>query len=159
MDKNKVPDNFTIQLAFVDALPVLFFGMNCILLGQKCSSHLFTIGAILCLAGGAGKVLWKIIVALKKKNVWFLFVQMRIVMPIGFILMILGFFLSNCTFTNLWQGFIHFPSIIFYLLGIFGMGLMGYFATHLDNSDLKSNWIEQITNGISQICIFIGLII
>ena len=159
MDKNKIPEDFTIGLALVDAIPVLFFGMICILLGQKCASLLFTIGAILCLVGGAGKVLWKIIVALKKKNVWFLFVQMRIVMPIGFICMILGFVLSSCTLTSLWQGFTHFPSIIFYLLGILGMGLMGYFATHLDNSDLKSNWIEQITNGISQICIFIGLII
>ena len=40
-----------------------------------------------------------------------------------------------------------------------GMVLMSIFAFTLDSSDPKSNWIEQITNGIAQAAIFVGIII
>lgn len=73
MTKDKVPENFTIGLALVDAIPVLFFGAATILIGLIFKSWLFITGAVLCFTGGAGKVLWKILVATIKKNIWFLF--------------------------------------------------------------------------------------
>lgn len=87
MTKDIVPEGFTMGLVLVDALPVIFFAGSMFLIGQRFSSALFMLGALFCLVGGAGKVLWKTIVVLKKKNIWPLFVQMRILMPLGFLLM------------------------------------------------------------------------
>lgn len=161
IDKNTVPEDFTMGLALVDAIPVIFFGINAVLLGILFNSPLLITGAILCFLAGAGKVLWKIIVAAKKKNVWFLFVQMRAVMPIGFLLMIASIILlcRQAETKAILSGFIAMPSLIFFCIGFLGMVLMMVFAIKLDSSDVKSNWIEQLTNGASQIAIFVGLLL
>ena len=65
MTKDTIPENFTLSLALVDALPVLFFGGSMILIGLLFGSPLFLIGAALCFWAGAAKVLWKIIVLTK----------------------------------------------------------------------------------------------
>jgi len=161
IDKNTVPEDFTMGLALVDAIPVIFFGINAVLLGILFNSPLLIAGAILCFLAGAGKVIWKIIVATKKKNVWFLFVQMRAVMPIGFLLMIASIILlcRQAETKAILSGFIAMPSLIFFGIGFLGMVLMMVFAIKLDSSDVKSNWIEQLTNGASQIAIFVGLLL
>ena len=161
MTKDIVPENFTLGLALVDAIPVVFFGASCVVIGALFSSTLFLLGAIFCLAGGAGKVLWKIIVVLKQKNVWPLFVQMRILMPVGFLMMLCSVVAnySRISFTGIITAVTSIPAALFFLIGIIGMVLMGIFAAKLDSSDVKSNWIEQFTNGIAQICIFIGLLL
>ena len=68
--KDTVPEDFTLSLALVDALPVLFFGGSMILTALLFKSRLFLIGALACFWAGAAKVLWKIIVVKKKKNSW-----------------------------------------------------------------------------------------
>lgn len=160
MNKNTIPENFTLPLVLVDTIPVIFFTVNMILLGQMFESPLFILGSLLCFLGGAGKVLWKLIVVLKKKNIWFLFVQLRILMPVGFLMILLSLVMgrAHLSVPAFVSGFLSMPSFIFFLLGIFGMILMIIFAKKLDSSDVKSNWIEQFTNGLSQICIFIGLL-
>lgn len=160
MNKNVIPDDFTLSLVLVDAIPVLFFALNMALLGLIMNSSLFIIGALLCLYAGITKVLWKLIVVLKKKNIWWMFVQMRYVMPIGFVLMIISFFTNgDVEFTALGKLLLSMPSVLFFAAGLIGMGLMMYFMFNLDSSDLKSNWIEQITNGISQASFFVGLLL
>ena len=47
MTKDTIPENFTLSLALVDALPVLFFGGSMILIGLLFGSPLFMIGAAL----------------------------------------------------------------------------------------------------------------
>lgn len=162
IDKNTVPEGFTLGLVLVDAIPVILFGVNCILIGMLCNNPLFIIGAVLCLVSGAIKVLWKLIVVLKRKNIWPLFVQMRIVMPIGFVIIlisvILDIALKNIDYTLLKIMIFGFPQIIFFILGLIGMIMMGFFGAKLDSTDLKSNWIEQITNGISQLCYLVGIL-
>lgn len=158
VSKDMVPENFSLALSIVDSIPVLFFGINVILIGCMFKSVLFIIGAFLCFWAGFAKVLWKFIVALKKRNIWFLFIQMRIVMPIGFLLMILGVVFTKNASRLFINGFTSFPSIVFFIIGILGMVLMGICAFKLDNGQVKSNWIEQIINSISQISIFLGLI-
>ncbi len=76
-------ENFTIQLALVDALPVLFFTIAMSIIAFHFNSLFFKIGVLLCIVGGVGKVIWKIIVALKDKDIHILFTQMRITIPIG----------------------------------------------------------------------------
>ena len=68
---------FTLTLALVDALPVLFFGGAAAMLGVKLQSALFIVGAALCLLAGAGKVAWKVLLALKGKDVAILGAQLR----------------------------------------------------------------------------------
>lgn len=49
-------------------------------------SALFVAGAVVCLASGVVKVLWKGIAAVTRRNIWPMFVQMRVFMPAGFAL-------------------------------------------------------------------------
>lgn len=160
MTKNTIPENFTLSLAFVDALPVLFFGGCTILIGLLFGSPLFLTGAVLCFWAGAAKVLWKIIVVKKKKNIWWLFLQMRIVMPLGFALMIFAV-IMNRSAVNLpavFAAIVSLPSVIFFAIGVTGMVLMGVFAAKLDSADVRSNWIEQITNALAQAAVFTGIL-
>lgn len=161
INRNTVPEDFTLSLVLVDALPVIFFGASAVVISLLFQSRLFLAGALLCLLGGIGKVLWKLIVVLEKKNIWPLFIQMRILMPAGFLLILLSLFVnqSRVSLTGIVAGFCSFLSIIFFILGIIGMGLMIVFSVKLDSSDLKSNWIEQLTNGIAQGAIFLGLLL
>ena len=161
MTKDTIPENFTLSLALVDALPVLFFGGSMILIGLPFGSPLFLIGAALCFWAGAAKVLWKIIVVTKKKNIWWMFLQMRIVMPLGFLLMILAVILNRnaINLSAVFAAVISLPSVLFFAVGVIGMVLMGVFAAKLDSADVRSNWIEQLTNGVAQAAIFVGILL
>ncbi len=161
MTRDIVPEGFTLSLALIDALPVLFFCASMIVISRLFSSNLFLIGALLCMIAGAAKVLWKIIVVLKKKNIWFLFLQMRILMPIGFVFIVISLIMkrSEISLAGMGRAFMHMPSMLFFVIGILGMVLMMVFAVKLDSSDVKANWIEQLTNGIAQAAIFIGLLL
>ena len=161
--KNIVPSDFTLSLALVDLFPVLFFGLGSIFFGLILKDITFIVGAVLCTLSGLIKVLWKFVVVLKKKNVWWMFLQMRIVMPISFILMLCGLIISIVTSNNFYNDvfklFINIPTLIFYSLGVIGIICMVIFCIKLDSSSSKDNWIEQFTNGISQLLIFIGTLI
>ena len=161
MTKDTIPENFTLPLALVDALPVLFFGGSTILIGLLFGSPLFIAGAALCFWAGAAKVLWKIIVVKKKKNIWWMFLQMRIVMPVGFALMLLAVIINRnaINLNAVFAAVVSFPSVIFFAIGVTGMVLMAVFAAKLDPADLRSNWIEQLTNTIAQAAIFIGILL
>ncbi len=161
MTKDVVPDNFTLPLAIVDALPVLFFGGSMILIGLLFKSILFLVGALLCFWAGAAKVVWKIIVVARKKNVWWLFMQMRIVMPIGFALMLLSVILNlkAIHLPAVLAAVTSLPSVIFFAIGVIGMILMGVFASKLDSSDVRSNWIEQLTNAVAQASVLVGILL
>ena len=149
--------NFTLGLALFDALPVLFFSASMILIATHFKSTSFIIGAILCSLAGCGKVIWKIIVAARNKDIHVLNTQMRILMPVGFILMIIGVML-NRSHIHLQNAFT-FPSILFFFITILGMICMSVFAAKLDSTKVKSNWIEQITNAIAQLSFLIGVIV
>ena len=161
MTKDIVPNNFTVGLSLVDAVPVLLFCFTMAIVGKLLGSYLFISGAFIAFIAGSIKVLWKIIVALKRKNIWWMFVQMRIFMPIGFVLMLVGYLLSlsRINLSVVWASVISFPAVIFFVIGVLGMVLMTVFAIKLDSSDVKSNWIEQITNGVAQLAFLIGVLI
>jgi len=161
MSRDVIPQGFTLGMALVDALPVVFFGAAILIVGLLFSSPLFLAGAILSFLSGLGKVIWKIIVALKQKNVWFLFVQMRILMPVGFLLMLLSLIVDRSLMNPgaVFAAVCSMPALLFFLLGCIGMGCMVFFAIKLDSSDAKSNWIEQGTNAAAQASFLIGLLI
>lgn len=161
MSKDIVPDDFTLGLAIVDALPVLFFGASIIAIALMFQSPLFFIGALVVFLAGAIKVLWKIIVVIKKKNVWWMFVQMRIFMPIGMIIMIVSLIVNRRAIDGaaVWQAVTSMPALVFFVIGFAGMVLMTVFAIKLDSSDSKSNWIEQIVNTVAQLSFFVGILL
>ena len=160
MTKDTVPRDFTLALALTDALPVLFFGGSTFIAARLLGSIPFVIGAALCFLAGAAKVAWKLTVAIKKKNVRFLFLQMRIIMPPGFILMLISLFVKMKTLgaTVFIQALTSFPSVIFFIAEAAGILLMSVFAFALDSADARSNRIEQMTNTAAQAAFFTGLL-
>ena len=151
---------FTLALAAVDALPVLFFGAAAAVLGAKLQSALFIVGAALCLLAGAGKVVWKLLLALKGKDVALLGAQLRYVMPTGFLLMLFGgFFAERETVRALLHAAVRLPSAAFFGLTIVGLIAMVVCAKKFDRFDVRANWIEQGINASAQACALIGALL
>lgn len=166
MAKNKisrdtVPEGFSVPLALSDLVPVVFFGLSAIRIGSLFDSTLFTAGAWLCLVSGVVKVLWKLIAAISKRNIWPMFVQMRILMPIGFLALICALIADRARIdpAAVAAGVLSFPSCVFFGVGALGMLLMAVFAFRLDSSNPKANWLEQCVNAGAQLCIYIGLLL
>ena len=159
MTKDIIPEGFTLSLILVDFIPVFLFIITITIFSLKTYiNYLVLLGGYICFFSGIIKVLWKLIVVLKKENVWWMFVQMRIFMPIGFIILILGFVIGWKNFSySIYNASFYFH--IFMALWIIGMSLMSLFAMTLDSSDPKANWIEQITNCISQAFLCLGIIL
>ena len=154
-------ENFSKGMAWFDAVPVLLFSISMLLIAYRFCNPLFIAGAVICTCAGIGKVVWKIILASYKKDISIMNKQMRLFMPLGFVLMIAGV----CTgvkgnmWSELWKSVSSLPAALFFAATIVGMSLMGVFAFKLDSTKARSNWIEQITNACAQCCLLIGVII
>ena len=161
MENNNKYEGFTLSLALVDALPVLLFGGSSILLGIIFKSPLFIVGASLVFLGGFLKVMWKVFLALKGKDISFLNKQMKYTMLTGFLLILISVAVNikRISLPAMGAAVTGFPQCIFFLLFVAGMVTMGVLAKKLDSSKAKNNWIEQCVNGAAQLCLFIGLLI
>ena len=159
MSKDIVPEGFTLSLVIVDFIPVFFFIIAITIFSLKTYiNYLVLIGGYICFFTGIIKVVWKLVVVLKKENVWWMFVQMRIAMPIGFTILIIGFVIGWKYFSfYIYNSSFYFR--IFISLWIIGLSLMGLFAMTLDSSDPIANWMEQITNCISEAFLCIAIIL
>lgn len=157
--RDTVPGDFTLSLVLIDALPVLLFGGSTVLISLLFKSALFLSGALLCFWAGAAKVVWKITVVKKRKNVWWLFLQMRTAMPAGFLLMLLSLVFSGKApdAAALYGAVTSFPSVIFFAAGLAGILLMAVFSVKLDSADKRSNYVEELTNTFAQLCFFTGI--
>lgn len=156
MDKK----TFTVSLALMDVLPVVFFGVAAIVLGLKLHAALFFAGAVVCFLAGAGKVLWKLILALKNQDIRLLGAQLRYLMPLGFILMIAGAAAADReTVCALLRAAVRMPSILFFAVTIIGLIGMILCAKRFDRHDVRGNWIEQTINAVAQGCAMIGVLL
>ena len=150
---------FTPLLALVDAVPVLFFGIAAIMLGVKVHSATFFVGALLCFLAGFGKVLWKLQIAVAGKDVEFLGMQLRYVMPAGFLLMIAGAFTADRNVVkNLLNSALKMPSLLFFIIAVAALTGMVICARKFDRHDVRGNWIEQGINIIAQGCVLLGVL-
>lgn len=154
-------EGISISMALVDTLPVIFFSGSSVLISMIFGSWIFAAGAICSALAGLGKVLWKFILAWKHKNIFILNKQMRYLMPAGFVLMLVSLIIEHdrIVISDIITAVISFPSCIFFVIGILGIIGMCILAKKMDHSSVKSNWIEQITNGIAQGSFFIELLI
>ena len=158
LNKARIPEGFTLALALVDTIPVLLFCGTAILFGTKIESSLFFLGAILAFIGGAGKVAWKLVIALAHKNMPWLGRQMRITMPIGFLLMLLGCILHGSVAICIVTSLSEMPSVVFMLIWLVCMCAMGYFAMHRDQTSVRDNWTEQLTNAVGQAALLLAIL-
>lgn len=159
LSETKVPEGFTLGLALMDAVPVALFCAATVVFDAKIETPpLFSLGAALAFLGGAGKVSWKLAIALARKNVPWLGRQMRVTMPVGFLLMILGCIMQGKTAVRAVVSLGAMPSAVFTLLWIACMCVMGYFAVHRDQTNARDNWTEQITNAIGQAALLLAIL-
>lgn len=158
--KDTVPEGFSIQMALVDLLPVLFYGIANILLGYILRDPLFITGGVICTISGIIKVIWKMIVAVKHRNVWPMFLQMRIFMPLGFLLIIISIIINRGAIAGFFGNIMNYPLCLGLLIAwVIGMIAMTVCALKLDNADVKSNWIEQSINAVAQLMLLICVIV
>ena len=154
-----LPEGFTLALALVDAVPVALFCASAIVFGARAASPVFVAGAVLSFAGGAGKVCWKLLIAVARRNVAWLGKQMRYVMPVGFALMIAGAVISRAQVAGLLATLVRLPSLAFLLAWLACMCAMGYLAGHRDQTDARSNWTEQLVNACGQAALLAALLL
>ena len=152
-------EGFTVALALVDAIPVLFFGGTMILISKIFDSPLFFIGAALSLLAAVGKVAWKFILGLKKKDVKFLNKAFMPTQCVGWVIMIIALILGRkkLNFPAMGAAIISMPTLVFFIIGVLGMAGMVYLKKNFKNT-AKENWIAQCTNAVAQICIFLGFL-
>ena len=158
---NEVPEGFTMGLALVDTVPVIVFSLSVLVIALRFRKILFVIGALCSIFAGCGKVVWKMILACRKKNILWLNKQFRYMMSIGFLLMLLSVIVNwgSISFVAILKRAIGFPAIIFFVFGIAGMAIMAVMGKKLDPTVAKNNWAEQITNAIAQVMILIGILL
>ncbi len=158
-EKNDLPEGFTLALALVDAVPVALFCASAAVFGARAASPLFVVGAIVAFAGGAGKVCWKLLIAVARRNVTWLNKQMRYVMPVGFVLMIAGAAINHAQVAGLLAALVRMPSLVCLLVWVACMCAMGYFAGHRDQTSARSNWLEQCVNACGQAALLAALLL
>ena len=158
---NSVSEDFTLSLALVDALPVLFFAASMVLIAGRFSSILFCLGAAVIVLASCGKVLWKLLLGLRKQNVpwlnrWFIPCQIS-----GFVLILLSLVLNFrvIRWGNLLAQLTHFPSVIFFLLWLCGMGCMSWYRKNRFDHSLKANWTAQLINTAAQGALLLGILL
>lgn len=153
-------EEYTVALALVDALPVLCFGISMVLLGMVFQSALFIAGAVLCVLAGTGKVLWKLLLAVHRRDVAVLNRQFRFLMSGGFLLILLSLLVNRerISLSVVRENITAFPGCILFGVGAAGLCLMGVLAIVLDKS-IKANWIEQLINLVAQLSILMGVLL
>lgn len=154
-----IPEGFTLTLALVDAIPVALFCASAAVFGAQVGSPLFIAGAALAFLGCAGKVSWKLLIALAHRNVPLLSRQMRVTMPAGFVLMVAGTAMRAGQATAFLARLGQMPSLALVIAWIACMCAMGYFAGHRNQASARDNWVEQLTNTIGQACLLAALLL
>ena len=160
--KEEQMEGFTLSLALVDAIPVLFFGASMIMIGTRFGHPLFIVGAALSFLAGCCKVAWKFILAASKKDVKWLnkcFVPLQ---GLGFLLMIVSFVIGfkRINWSSVLSAVVSVPALILFILWIVLMGAMVWYRKNkFKNDDAKSNWTAQIINCLAQAALFFGILL
>lgn len=161
-------EGFTVSLALVDSLPVIFFIGTTVLLAMGITGVpqiIFGIGAAASALAGTGKVLWKLFLGLGLGDIKFLNKMFLPFQISGFMVMLVGAIVGTFTKDINWaavgKAVISLPSGLCFLAGIGAMGFMGWFRKKYDkatfNTDAKKNWIAQFTNVFAQGMMFLGV--
>ena len=162
MAENKGKEGFGLGLALLDAVPVVAFGIDMALLAKPLQSTLFLIGAVISIIAGGCMVVYKLLLAVAKKEVPGLKKMMPIGMTVGWVMMIAAAVInrSKISLPAMWRAVSSMPACIFFILGIlFFAAFIIYFKTKFNADSAKDNWIEEILNAGTQVFILIGVIL
>jgi hypothetical protein len=153
-------EGFTLAMAAADAVPVLLFAASCVMITVLSGSAVFAAGAALCVCAGLGKVLWKVFLALRGRDIRLLAGQFRFLMPAGFILIILAAVLGRRELfsSELLSGLLALPQAAFFSAAAVLMAAMAVLGARLDAKSARANWAEQTVNIAAQACVLAGLI-
>lgn len=156
-----VPEGFSLAMALVDCLPVLFFSISSVILASRFDSTIFRVGVAIVILAGALKAGWKFVIALLHKDVSILSRQMRFLMPAGSLLVLVSLFVDRgrWSFEAVVGHILHMPALVFFLCGAAGIVAMIRFARSRNSRNAKQNWKEQIVNSFSQFCIMLGILL
>lgn len=154
-------EGFTLSLALVDAIPVVFFGASMIMVAARFNSPLFIAGAVLSTLAGCCKVLWKLILGIWKKDLRWLnkpFVPMQ---ATGFLMMLVSFVIGigKINWSGVLSAVTGFPAVAFFVLWIAMMGAMGWYRKNKFDNSAKANWTAQIINCVGQGALFLGVLL
>lgn len=153
-------DKISAKMALLDYIPVIFFAGCIFNVFLKSHNPIIFAGGILCTLAGLSKASWKLMLALKNKNLFFFNYIFRIFMITGFSLIIISIVMEwNVIISGSLNGLIFkMPQAIFYFITIIGMISMCVCAIKHDHSNSRANWMEEIINAISQGSLFIGIL-
>lgn len=155
-------EGFTLGLALMDAIPCIAFGIDMSLLSRPLQSPLFLIGAVVSLLAGLAMVFYKIMLAVFKKDYPVCKKIMPIGMTIGWVSMIAAAIInrSKISLPGIWKAVTTMPALAFFIAGILSfIAFFTYFKTKFNADSAKDNWVEEILNGITQVCIMIGVML
>ena len=161
--KNDIPEGFTLQLALVDAVPVVEFCASMIVVAVRFQSPLFVAGAVCSALAGCGKVAWKVLLAAQKRDVAWLTRQFRYLMSVGMVLMLVAVAVAAATGAldvgAVAARVVRPPAVVFFALWLVGMAAMGVMGARLDKRVARNNWVEQIVNAVAQGLFLVGVLI
>ncbi|MCR4894619.1 MAG: hypothetical protein K5911_07800 [Eubacteriales bacterium] len=154
-------EGFTLGLALLDAVPVLAFGADMLLLSRPLDSKLFLTGAALALCGGLCMVIYKLILSIKGKEYPVFMKLFPVLMGSGWVIMIAGAIIKrrSISFPAIWTAVSSMPAALFFILGaVFFASFIIYWKTGFDGS-ARSNWIEEILNACAQVCFLTAVLL
>lgn len=154
-------EGFTVAMALVDALPVLFFSAWMLLLAMRFLSRLFLLGAVLMALGGLCKVVWKLLLGLGKGDVKWVNLAFKPLMASGFLLVLASLIPHHNLIrpAAVWAAMTSYPSVLFFIAGALLLIGMCVFATRFDRSSARDNWRAQWINAAAQGAILAGILL
>ena len=156
------PDGgFTVQLALVDAVPVLEFCASMVVVALRLQSTLFIVGALCCILAGCGKVVWKLLLAVKGKGIPWLSADFMRRMLTGFALMVAALLLKagSIDLSAVLARAATLPAAGFFAVAIACMAVLCVLRAKLDQRDSRSNWAEQFVNIAMQTALLVGVLV
>ncbi len=157
---NSFSDNgFTLGMALTDFFPVALFCIGGMVLFRQLHNGLFFAGVLLSTLAGLCKAGWKLIISSSGRDIPLLPRLFHYLMPSGFVLMLFSVPFALSSWNILLGSLLRMPALIFVILGCIGMAMMMLFAVRLDRKKASSNWIEQLTNTVAQICFVLALLL
>lgn len=146
-------EGFTLSLALLDFVPVAAFGVAVVIVAVAFNSPLFLAGAIISLAAGMCKVLWKLILGSSGKDVKWLNKGFVPAQSAGFLLMLVAAVLNikRINFAVLGAAVTGMPQLVFFIAwaGLLS-AMVWYKKNRFECYSARANWTAEIINSVGQ---------
>lgn len=154
-------EGFTVGLALLDGVPVLLYSASMLIIASRFHSVLFVGGAVVSTLAACGKVLWKLILGIWKRNVIWLNRYFLPTQITGFCMMLLAFAWNfrKIRWSAVLAAVRSIPGCFFFLLWALGMGTMSWYRKREFDHSARANWTAEIINTLTQAALLAGLVL